>query len=305
MAPLPFQEKRTALRISHLFCRSVFFSAVVCVSALGANHESPRYVTAIHCEPHHAEIIDWASLVSLVSAADDLHLKLTIQFSAQWVPLVLPYSARVDRVAEWLVTGHEISAHHHTMDHAAMWDGYSNDEEAFRSAGYQGDMQDWRQVVSQFQPPGETLRTVSSWDDDFPAGVPFQVGGDGGPGVGQAISQPRLKQINGQPVWNVTSAALMHGGTWYNTELEAIFKAADSDSIFATAFHPSDYHPQERANIDAWFGFLATQDPGGHRSATVAEILGPYVPEPTTLSLLAVGMLLVCRRRRAAFLAVN
>jgi len=300
MAPLPFQENRTALHISHLFYRSVVFASVTCVSALGVSPEPPRYVTAIHCDPHHAEILDWASLVSLVSAADDRSLKLTIQFSAQWVPLVLPHSERVDRVAEWLVTGHEISAHHHTIDHAAMWDGYSNDEDAPSSDGYQGNMQDWRQVVSQLQPPGEILRTVASWDDDFPAGVPFQVGGDGGPGIDQAISQPQLKQLNGQPVWNISTAGLTHGGAWYNTGLETIFESADSDSIFAIAFHPSDYHPGETENIDAWFDFLAAQDPGGQRSATVAEILEPYVPEPTTLSLLVVGMLLACPRRRVA-----
>ncbi|MDP7290334.1 MAG: PEP-CTERM sorting domain-containing protein [Phycisphaerae bacterium] len=283
--------------LSRLFCRSVFFSTVACMSALGAGPEPPRYVTAIHCDPHHAEVLDWASLVSLVSAADSRFFKLTIQFSVQWVPLILPYSPRVDLVAGWHAAGHEISAHHHTIDHAAMWDGYTNDEEGSGLAGYQGDMQDWRSVVSQLQPPGEILRTVSSWDEDFPADIPFQVGGDGGPGVGQAISQPQLKWINEQPGGNITSAALTHGGAWYNTELEAIFEAADSGSIFGIAFHPSDYHPGETGNIDAWFDFLAAQDPGGGRSATVAEILGPYVPEPTTLSLLAVGALLMCRRR--------
>ena len=284
--------------ISHLFYRSMFFSSIACVSALGISPEPPRYVMAIHCEPHHAEIIDWASLVSLVSAADDRSLKLTIQFSAQWVPLVLPHSERVDLLSEWMVKGHEISAHHHTIDHAAMWDGYSDDEEAPHLDGYQGNMQDWRQLVSQLQPPGEVLRTVSSWDDDFPAGVPFQVGGDGGPGVNQAISHPQLKQLNGLPVWNITSAALTRGGVWYNTELQTIFESADSDSIFTIGFHPSDYHPKHTANIDAWFDFLAAQDPDGQRSVTVAEFLGPYVPEPTTLSLLVVGMLLADPRRR-------
>ena len=258
-----------------LYCCLV--SVTACSSALAAGPpDIPRYVTSVHCEPHHAKLASWTALVNLVAAADLRYIKLTIQFSPQWVPLILPYPNRRALIAAWHDAGHEIAAHHHTIDHAAMWDGYSNEKGASAEPDYLGDMQDWRWVVSQMLPPDQVLRTVSSQDVDFPGGIAFQLGGDGGPGAEQAASVPTLKDLPQGPAWNLSSAALIYGGNWYNAELETAFANTDSESIFAVAFHPSDYYSPDTENIDAWLDFLHTQDPLGLRSATVQEILTPY-----------------------------
>ncbi|MCH2144871.1 MAG: hypothetical protein MK082_06960 [Phycisphaerales bacterium] len=236
----------------------------------------PRYITVIHCEPQESDESEWPSLVNMIKACEDRGIKACIQFSDEWIPFIVDNSARLDKIRSWRDWGHEISAHHHTLDHPSYWDGYSNDPDAADRHGYQGDMQDFRWLISSVLPANSRLTSISTFDDDMPAGIPFQVGGDGGPGPDMAVSIPTLKWLTQGPAWNLTTAALEQGGTWYSDILQTIFLKTPADSVFGIAIHPHAYHEGEEAEFDAWLDFLAAQDPGGTRSATPTEILTPY-----------------------------
>lgn len=236
----------------------------------------PRYITVIHCEPQESDESEWPSLVNMVRACEERGIKACIQFSDEWVPLIIDNDARKRDIREWRDWGHEISAHHHTMDHPSYWDGYSNEPDADDHPLYEGDMQDFRWLLSAVLPANSTLTSISTFDSDMPAGIPFQVGGDGGPGPDMAVSVPTLKWLSQGPAWNITTAALEQGGTWYSDILKTIFVKTPVDSIFGIAIHPHAYHRGEEAEFDAWLDFLVSQDPGGSRSATPTEILQPY-----------------------------
>ena len=150
----------------------------------------PRYFLAIHCAPHNNREADWISLVALVAAADALDLKLTIQLSTEWESLL---AASGTDLETWATSGHEIGGHHHTLEPAASWDGYSNDPLAsvsMRPPGYLGDMQAWIDALQAQLPAGIEVRTVASWDEDFPPGVPFQTGGSSSSVVWSARLDP-------------------------------------------------------------------------------------------------------------------
>ena len=236
----------------------------------------PRYFIVIHCEPQESGPLEWPSLVNMVGACEDRGIKVCVQFSDEWVPHIVGNDTRMTKIREWRDWGHEISAHHHTMDHPSYWDGYSNEPDAYKHPHYEGDMQDFRWLLSSVLPVNSTLTSISTFDSDMPAGIPFQVGGDGGPGPDMAVSVPTLKWLSQGPAWNITTAALEQGGTWYSDILEPIFLKTPVDSIFGVAIHPHIYHPGDEAEFDAWLDFLASQDPGGTRSATPTEILTPY-----------------------------
>ena len=236
----------------------------------------PLSFTAIHCEPHAATMLDWASLTQIVSYAQARNIKLTIQFTPPWVTLI-QNQGLLSSLRAWETLGHEIGGHHHTLDHAASWDGYSNDPAAPtspRPPGFQGGMQAYIDVLGQLAAPGNWIHTVSSKNADFPPGVPFQTGGDIVVAPPPPVSVPTLIVLNAQPVWNLSHAALIRGGVWFNAEMEADYLAATSEQVFGVAFHPNDYRPNP-GPISAWFDFLAAQDPAGARSRTVTQILCP------------------------------
>jgi len=252
-----------------------FLFLVVVISAAGASHaQVPSYFHAIHCDPQFAAEEDWQALGSLVAAADTRGLLLTIQFSPGWSTVVGSDPARATQIESWVANGHEVGGHHHVLTHPAGWDGYSSQAADSTAAGYLGDMNDWLAALTSMLPSSVEIATVSSLDYDFPAGVDFQTGGSAStPSPFDAASVPTLKTLNGLPVWNLKHAALIAGGTWQTTQMQASFNVTPSDQVFGVAFHPHDYLPGNHANVDSWFDFLVAADPGASRSATAGAIL--------------------------------
>jgi hypothetical protein len=243
--------------------------------AAGGPAALPQYFVAIHCEPHAATMPDWLSLSQIVAYAQARGIRLTLQFTPQWVALI-QNQGLMNTVRTWEAMGHEVAGHHHTLDHAASWDGYSNDPAAPgspRPPGFQGTMQAYIDVINQLAAPGDFIHTVSSKNADFPPAVPFQTGGDLA-GIPPGASIPTVVTLNGSQVWNLQHAALIRGGTWFNSDLEGQFLAATGEQAFGVAFHPNDYRP-DPGPINAWFDFLVSQDPSAERSRTVRQILCP------------------------------
>ena len=247
----------------------------VVISAAGASHaQVPTYFHAIHCDPQFAAEEDWQALKSLVAAADARGLVLTIQFNPAWSTVVESVPARATQIQSWVAGGHEIGGHHHVLTHPGGWDGYSSEPADSTAAGYLGDMNDWLAALTSMLPSSLEIATVSSLDYDFPAGVDFQTGGSAStPSPFDAASVPTLKTLNGLSVWNLKHAALIAGGVWQTTQMQASFNVTPSDQVFGVAFHPHDYLPGNHANVDIWFDFLVAADPGASRSATAGAIL--------------------------------
>ena len=137
-------------------------------------------------------------------------------------------------------------------------------------------MQQWLADLEAILPTGASVITVSSKDFDFPDGIDFQTGGSfSTPSPDDANSVPTLYTLLGNPVWNLKHAALIAGGTWYTDEMMDAFDATTSDQIFGAAFHPHDYYPGNRIEVNRWLDFLAAAE--GSEGSTAGAILQAHV----------------------------
>lgn len=233
---------------------------------------------AIHCDPQHASEVDWISLTALVDAADLRDQKLTIQLNPAWETVINAQPGRVGKISVWANRGHEISGHHHVLDHVGGWDGYSNESGAESEDDYLGDMQAFVSALEAMLPASIGVTSISSKDYDFPSGVPYQTGGsDSTIDPDDAASVPTEKILNGASVWNLDHSALIAGGAWQVEGMKNAFNAATSDQAFGVAFHPNDYHPGNRTEVDVWLDFLLAADPDASRSDTASGILNAHL----------------------------
>ena len=291
--------------------RRGLLKALVLIAALAAagsgRAEVPRYFHAIHCDPHFASELDWQALVALVAAADARGIRLSIQFNPAWSGVVGSAPARPVAIEDWLSGGHEVGGHHHVFTHPGAWDGYSSEAAALAAPGYLGDMQDWLAALNSMLPASVEVSSVSSKDYDFPSGVDFQTGGsDSTPSPFDAASVPTLKTLQGAPVWNLKHGALIAGGSWQTAQMKASFNATSAEQVFGVAFHPQDYYPGNRSNVDEWFDFLVAADPDHDRSWTPGALLEAHreslqvpLPSASTGMLVLVSSLLLGASRRA------
>ena len=282
----------------------ILVQALIVVASLAAGAatpaQTPIYFHAIHCDPQFASEQDWDALVALVAAADARGLPLTLQFNPAWATTISSDPSRASEIEGWVAAGHEVGGHHHVFTHPGGWDGYSNQSVAASAPAYLGDMQAWLAALEAALPSSVEILTVSSKDYDFPAGVDFQTGGsDSTPDPFDAASQPSLKNLQGNDVWNLKHAALIAGGSWQTTAMKASFNATGSDQVFGVAFHPQDYYEGNRSNVDDWFDFLVSADPGLTRSRTAGAILVAHrdslptaVPSGSTASFLLLAFTL-------------
>ncbi len=240
----------------------------------------PRTLTAVHCDPQNADPTHWLALVQIVQAAEARHIKLSIHFTPQWIDMIEADANKLDTLATWRAAGHEIGGHHHTIDHDAAWDGYSNDPNAphsTRSPGFLGDMAAYADQLQRIAPPGGRVVVVSAKDRDMPPTIPYQTGGNDNPTTDDALSRPTMKVFYGRVVWNIKHAPLARGGgPNYEPDIEAVYQTAGPDDVIGVAFHPMNWLSDRQPVLD-WFDFLASQDPAGVRSKTAYEILSGMV----------------------------
>lgn len=240
----------------------------------------PRTLTTVHCDPQNADPQHWLALVHIVQAAEARNIKLSIHFTPQWIDMIVIDSSKLDALDTWRAAGHEIGGHHHTIDHDAAWDGYSNDPNApssTRSPGFLGDMAAYADQLQRIAPAGGRVVVVSAKDRDMPPTIPYQTGGNDNPTTDDALSRPTMKVFYGRVVWNIRHAPLARGGgPNYEPDIEAVYLSAGPDDVIGVAFHPMNWLSDPGPVLD-WFDFLASQDPAGVRSKTAEQILGPMV----------------------------
>ena len=112
----------------------------------GSRHET---FFAIHCEPQTTHL--FPQLIHLVETANRYGVPLTIEFTPQWVEMIMADSNKIKRVREWQSQGHEIAAQHHSLYHP-YWDGFTNyPASVIQSLGktnaYRGTMEDFRAIL--------------------------------------------------------------------------------------------------------------------------------------------------------------
>ena len=90
--------------------------------------QTPRIIVVVHFEPTFQEAVlelQYNSLLELVQIADARDVKLTLEFSKPWVPIILDAEGGLDSIRVWQGQGHEIGIHHHKYSKNG-WDGHSN-----------------------------------------------------------------------------------------------------------------------------------------------------------------------------------
>jgi len=92
-------------------------------SLLAAQPQNSFFV--IHCDPGYADNLHFRLLRELADSAMHYNVPLTMEFSPQWVRMILSDSNKIRQVRRWQEEGHEIAAHHHGIYHCT-WDSLSN-----------------------------------------------------------------------------------------------------------------------------------------------------------------------------------
>ncbi len=92
-------------------------------SLLAAQPQNSFFV--IHCDPGYADNLHFRLLRELADSAIHYDVPLTMEFSPQWVRMILADSNKIRQVRRWQEEGHEIGAHHHGIYHCT-WDSLTN-----------------------------------------------------------------------------------------------------------------------------------------------------------------------------------
>ncbi|GEM_PF-2117435 len=159
----------------------------------------------IHCDPGYATNLHFNRLRQMVDTATAHEVPLTLQFSPQWVDMILADTQKLALVRSWQAWGHEVAAHHHSIYHC-YWDSLTNyppDSIAFHQpissncpeGLYQGSMQSFWDALDVLA--GDSLLLTWSSSDEHPAvdmypNVPYRTDG-GRDEPEQGFSNPYVK----------------------------------------------------------------------------------------------------------------
>ncbi|MFQ5461173.1 MAG: hypothetical protein ACE5E5_00950 [Phycisphaerae bacterium] len=131
----------------------------------------PLAFFAVHGDPQHADQRHFEALQQIVEAASSRNVKLSIQFTPQWVVMMTSPGNEwmVQAFQSWMAASHDFGGHHHQITHDAAWDGYSNDAATMsstRDPGYLGDLEDHLAVVQQLVAPAAITNYSGGEPDD-------------------------------------------------------------------------------------------------------------------------------------------
>lgn len=255
----------------------------------------PHYFLAIHNEPcHHPggeQLVarNYGLLRSMIQKADAFGINLTLMFSPQWAQYITASPHRMQEVARWQQTGHEIAAHHHSIVHG-NWDGYSaySREEAestrctrgHKPEKYLGTLDDFMSKLHSLDPD---VRCGCLNDEGVKRALPdailydtcsgFANFGDPGRRLSDAVAEKgKNDYVSTGTVNGITRKWLCHSQT---TSLDRVKNAKRVFSTMRSGVYGSVNHssPREQASFDAWLAFLHEQDPKGTMSRTVSEVI--------------------------------
>lgn len=276
---------------------SIFFIILSKVST--AQTEIPYYFVAIHNEPHHetknGSVEDsFLILKEMIRTANDVNIKLTLMFTPQWVELFLSTDDNLNRLKQWQNQGHEIGAHHHSVEHT-NWDGYTDfpmekvleqrikqrTPMGMKPESHLGSMADFMQTLKAINPqmqsaclndeknktlfPDEIIYDTCSGFRNF--GTPGILLSDAAnPKKGQN-EYVTLATINGIKRTWLTHYMI----TRYKYQLKAqqAFLSMNK-GVYGVVTHSDE---KELGAYLLYLEFLSLHDPGGSKSMTVSEII--------------------------------
>jgi len=222
------------------------------------------------------------NLKPLVETADLYNVKLTLQFSPQWVHYILKNEDKENIVHSWQEDGHEISIIHPGPSHLS-WDGYSNmpPEQAINISyirgtspddihEFLGTMDDFLDMANQLAETEEIKSgTITDKWNDVP-NIPYITSGGG------SRNRKAVKQTwNGNVVYTLGIS-----GLWTSRMLDDAkndYETLTKDEIFGVVTHHHNFVGVGKDAIEDWFEYLSGKDSEGEKRKTVTEIMEEYV----------------------------
>jgi len=99
---------------------------ILCLHLCGLAMAQPQNsFFVVHCDPGYADNFHFRLLRELADSALKYEVPLTMEFSPQWVKMILADSNKIRQLRRWQQEGHEIAGHHHGIYHC-YWDSLSN-----------------------------------------------------------------------------------------------------------------------------------------------------------------------------------
>jgi len=237
-----------------------------------AQADLPRTFFAIHCEPQTARPQMWNQLTRLVDAAEQRNIVLTLEFTPQWAQMIRANPTMVQTLIDWQSRRHAVAAHHHDVQHAGTWDGYSSlpPSQIRRAEPYLGTMDDYKRELDLLVEAvgGESLQTASLDEEEWVYGIPYRTNGARS---GAWTSQPHFEINNQYSYWAVSHSFLSTPLSL--AQVKAAHAAASSDDVIGAVTHVHNFQTNPTP-ILAWFDHLAGLDPNGERNFTATELLG-------------------------------
>lgn len=244
--------------------RVTVFIFLFIVRCLGVEAQNPQSFMVIHCEPNNSNL--FPKLEQMIEVADSAEIPLTIMFTPQWADLILDDPAKILKIRQWQINGHEIAAHHHGVEAQNSWDGYTNLSPGLwpDPQHYKGNMHDYIVLLNQLA--GDSLilsACIPPADDDWPPGILYRTEGHW---AGDAISQPVFQTVNEHDV-----VLVRHGLIINTSNVDSLILLYNNNTrpidIFGAVTHVKNFNDHEDY-LRQWFNFIR-----GKNCMTVRQIM--------------------------------
>lgn len=226
----------------------------------------------VHCDPN--EAYNFPNLEILVDSANNYNVKLTIEFTSYWVDSIMPYPARLNKIATWKSQGHEIGMHHHEVTAFGIWDGYSNLSmiEIYNAGrdtnNYKGNVDSLYNFVQQIT--SSPIKTIGVEDSlEMPSQALYQTKGFS---ITHGFSNPFSYMCNGISYCKTSHCFI--NDLFKEQQLEANYPSMSNYTILGANCHVYNF-VSDPLPIVSYFQFL---NENGIASKTVENILQESCP---------------------------
>jgi hypothetical protein len=209
-------------------------------------------------------------------------------FTAQWADYIAESPERMADLKLWKQQGHEIAAHHHSIYHPGIWDGYTNytKEQAIatriklghKPEHYLGTLEDFMEKVKLLNAninsgcvneevdkkamPDEIIYSTCSGYYNF--------GEPGSPSETEDLALAKNDYITVGIVDGIERKWLTHGQIYRDEKgAEDVFNSMSS-GVYGAVIHSN---PTQAQTLKEFMDFLHSKDPTGQYSRTVSEII--------------------------------
>lgn len=254
----------------------------------------PRYsFFSVHLEPRDAEEASFDTLIEFINLADEYNIKITLQFTPQWVEMVLADSRKLNLIKTWQDNGHEIAAHHHGARHQGAWDGYTDlPEEVWRELRlniqetqlwlkpeyqlwkteeqYLGNMDDYIVLLNKLVYP-DTIKIMTMGFDrpnDWQPSWLYSL-----EGTQFSVSLPEEESYNQNTVYEIRFRYIKNQNEIENAKRE--YLESQPNEFIGVVLHLPQY-VENKEGVEGWFKFLREDDPEVRYSKTPTWLFNYY-----------------------------